>query len=323
MLSQVSTSRLPWWCAVLRLAGLCTAVGLATSRAGLIAHELVGHGGAAVASGGEVTSVRLFWFGGGWIRYGLADSTPAGVLAISLGGIVIELVLGGALWLGFARWDSLRARLVRAAGAALVIHAAWYFATGSWHGYGDGVQLHRVLAEARYPVAIGVGLLACGMAYVAARLVLGALARALPGGRRARVIGTAVAVTIAAVVQIALAVGEVHVRGDATYGAIMEPERDRVIARELGEWQRERARLGAPPSDAERSARARELETRHRELPFAPVLAVLLAAAVAAGASRPRAAPVTGHVSPRLVLGCAAVAVGSIVTVIALDWAFH
>jgi hypothetical protein len=322
MLSGVlSPANRPWWLAVLRLTGLLVALGLATSRLGLIAHELVGHGGFAVASGGEVTEVRLFWFAGGWIRYDLHDPTAAALLAISLGGIVVETVIGTGLWVVLARRDSLAARLARAIGAALVIHAGWYFATGSWHGYGDGVLVHRLLGDWRYPVAIAVGLGACGVANVAARLVLGALAATVPGGRGARVAGLAIAMAIAAVLQIGLALGEVRVRGDSTYGAIMKPERERVIARELLEWQREQARLGAQLTEADREARARELAGRHRELPFAPVLAVLLVAAVVLGARRPRG-PASGTLTRRFVWVVGALAVGSITAVIALDAAF-
>jgi len=306
---------------VLRLTGLLAVLGLATSRLGLVAHELVGHGGFAVASGGEVTEVRLFWFAGGWIRYELADPTAVALLAISLGGIVVETVIGGGLWFGLSRRDSLAARITRAIGAALVIHAGWYFATGSWHGYGDGVIVHRALGDGRYPVAIVVGAGACGVAYVAARLVLGALAAEVPGGRGARVAGLTIAMAIAGVLQIGLALGEVQARGDSTYGAIMTPDSDRVIARELREWQREQARRGMQLTDAAREARARELALRHRELPFAPVLGVLLVAAVVLGASRSRG-PAPDTLSRRFIAIAAALAVGSIAAVIALDAAF-
>ncbi len=308
----------PWWRAVARLTGVFAAVGLATSRFGLIAHELVGHGGFAVASGGEVTDAKLFWFAGGWIRYDLHQPTSGELLAISLGGIIVESVVGIGLWLALVRRDSVAARVVRAVGAALVIHGCWYFATGTWHGYGDGTIVHRELGDARYPVAIAVGLVGCTVAYVAARLVLGALAAVLPGSRRSRIAGMTIAMALAGVLQIGLALGEVRVRGDSTYGAIMKPERERVVARELLEWQREQARRGVELSEAERIAHARELADRHRELPFAPVLAVMLAIAVAFGASRPRG-PATGTVSPRLVAIAAALAAGSIGCVIALD----
>src|SRR5687767_7376990 len=96
---------------VLRLAGLLAAVALATSRLGLLVHELLGHGGVAVAAGGEVIEVRLFWFAGGWIRYTLPAHSPAW-LAVWMGGIAIELVIGIALVLA-VRGGSLGRLLVR------------------------------------------------------------------------------------------------------------------------------------------------------------------------------------------------------------------
>lgn len=309
----------PWWFAVARLTGLFAGIGLATSRFGLIAHELVGHGGFAIACGGTITDTRLFWFAGGWIRYELDEPSLGAQLAISMGGIAVEAVIGVALWFALARGDSLARRLVRGVGAALVIHGGWYLATGTWHGYGDGVLLHRWLGDGRYPVAILTGLVACGVAYAGARLVLGALAAALPDKR---LLGMAIAIVLAGSLQVGLALGEVRVRGDSTYGAIMKPERDRVIARELLEWQREQARLGAEPTDEEREARARALAAQHRELPFAPVLAAMLVAAVALGARRARPAP-PDVLAPRLVAIAGGLAAGSIATVIAIDAVFN
>lgn len=306
---------------MLRLAGLFAAVGLATSRVGLIVHELAGHGGTALAFGGQVSDFRLFWFAGGWIRYDLDEPSRGVLIAISIGGVVLEAVIGLALWLVLRRKDSLAARLARGVGAALLIHAGWYFATGTWHGYGDGLLVHRAVGDWRYPIAIAAGIVTCLIAYAGARLVLGSLAASLPGARGARVAGVLVAAVLAGALQVGLAVGEVRVRGDSTYGAIMKPERERVIARELLAWQRAQAQRGTQISEADRAAQARSLAARHTEPPFAPVLALSLAVAVALGARRTRAA--TEAVTTRLVAIAAAIAAGSIVAVIALDAAFH
>src|SRR6185312_14519158 len=96
---------------VLRLGALLACVALATSRLGLLAHELVGHGGTAVAVGAHVTEVRLFWFAGGWIRYVGVTSTAA-ALAIAMGGIAVETVCGTVLWLA-VRGDTLARRIIR------------------------------------------------------------------------------------------------------------------------------------------------------------------------------------------------------------------
>jgi hypothetical protein len=304
---------------------LFVAVGLVTSRVGLVVHELVGHGGTAVACGGDILDAQLFWFGGGWIRYDLGAPSRAAILAISLGGIVVELVCGAALWwLSRVRAgpDDLRRKLVRGIAGALIIHAAWYFSTGTWHGYGDGVVVHRALGAWRYPAAIAVGLGACGIAYVTARRVLGALARTIPGGRGGRIGGFAIAAVVAGGLQVGLAIGEVHVRGDATYGAIMRPERERLAARELLAWQRAQAARGVSITDAERQAEARLLVARHREPPFTPFLLGVLVLSVLAGAARSREETVA-PIAPRFLALAGALAVGSTGLVIAIDAWFH
>jgi hypothetical protein len=317
-----------WWLAVVRLTGLFVGVGLATSRIGLIVHELAGHGGAAVAFGGEVSDFRLFWFAGGWIRYHFEDPTPGAMLVISLAGLIIEAVIGVALWLLLSAKDSIARRLARGVGGALVIHAGWYFATGTWHGYGDGLLTYRAVGDWRYPIAIATGLVTCGVAFVVARLLLGTLAAAVPGGRWRRIAGLVTAAVLAGTLQVGLALGEVRIRGDATYGAIMKPQGDRMTARELAAWQREQARRGVQVTEAERAEQQRRLAARHREPPFAPILALALAVAIAFGASRARLAidPARAGGDPlttRLVAIVGAIAVGSILAVMTIEAVFH
>ena len=305
-----------WGYAVLRLTGFLAAIGLVTSRAGLLMHELVGHGGAALVTGGEVLAVRLFYFAGGWIRYRLPEPTFAANAFVEAAGIGVEAVIGLALLLAIRR-DGLAARVVRGIGAGLVVHAGWYFSTGIWHGYGDFVRLHRELGDARAPIAIVVGLASCGVAYAGARIALGSLAAAVPGRRSARVAGVAAACVIAGGLQIGLALGETALRRDETYGTIMRRERDRVIARELAEWQRRQPTI----DEAARAARARQLDEQHRVFPFMPLLGVLVAAATILGARRARPAP-DGAVPARLVAIAAALAILSVIIVIALDASF-
>ena len=307
-----------WWIAVARLAALVVCIGLATTRLGLVAHELIGHGGATIVVGGTVREVHLFYFAGGWIRFSAAQ----GSLAIALGGIIVESVVGLALWLAFARRASLGGRITTAIGAALVLHASWYLATGTWHGYGDGVELHRDLGDAKWIIAIPAAAITLAAAYLGARTVLGALATTLPGGARARVAGTVIALIVAGAVQAAAAVGEVMIRRDAAYGSVMKPERERRIAGELARWEAEQAQRGAPPTEQQRAQQQREVAARHRTFPFAIVLAILTALAVILGWVRAR----RGHEAPvgrGLLLRCALLAGGSIALVIALDAAFH
>jgi hypothetical protein len=303
--------------AVARLTCLLAAIGLATSRIGLIVHELGGHGGTAVAFGGEITSFRLFWFAGGWIRYDFDDPTRGTLLAISLGGIAVELVIGAALWFA-VRKDRLGHRLVRGVGGALVIHAGWYLATGTWHGYGDGVLVHRAVGDWRYSIAIAAGLATCGVAHAVARLVIGALAASIPGSRKTQLVGLAVAAALATGVQTGLALGELAVRGDGTYGAIMSSERDRAVARELAAWQREHGSASA----ADRAEAERRAAARHpSEPPFLPILAGLLAVAVALGAARAR--PPTDPLVWRHAAIAGVIAGGAVIAVISLDVVFH
>jgi hypothetical protein len=308
--------------ATARLAALLTAIILATSRVGLIVHELVGHGGTAIALGGEIADFRLFWFAGGWIRYDFPGASREDLLVLQLGGVVLESVIGAALWFLLSRRDGVAVRILRGVGAAFVIHAAWYFATGTWHGYGDGAIAYRMLADWRYPAAIAGGLVACAMTFASARLVFGMFVAHVPGGRKVRIAGVAFAALVAAGLQIGLALGEVSVRGDSTYGAIMRPERERVVARELAAWQREQQRRGAVTDEARRAAEQRRLAARHpKEPPFAPVLAVALLAMAIAGAWRARE-PI-GAITNRHVAIAGALAASSIVAVITIDAIFH
>jgi hypothetical protein len=189
-----------WPVGVLRLTGLLAGVSLATSRLGLVVHELVGHGLVAVLFGGQVIDVTLFWFAGGWVQTSY-QPTRAAVLAVMLGGIAVELIAGSALWLALARRDGLAVRAVRAVGATLVVHALFYLAAGSYHGFGDGMVLYRELGDARLPFAIAFGAAACVAAFAGARLVMRSLLATLPAHR---VVGLAIAIALAGGLQVAL-----------------------------------------------------------------------------------------------------------------------
>ena len=277
---------------VTRLTVLLACVALATTRVGLVGHELVGHGGTALAVGARIDDVRLFWFAGGWIHYDGVTSTAAGI-AIAMGGIAIEWLAAGVLWL-VTRGDSFARRIVRAIGCALAVHGGWYLATGTWHGYGDGALLYHLLGGARYAVAILGGAVACVAAYAGARTVLGALAMTIDGSRRARMIGTIAALAIAGGFHAALLVGELAVRRDTVYAKTMQPERARVVEREIAAWDAQHA-AAAP---AERQAVVQQIERTHRTFPFAWLLGFAVATAILAGAVRARAAP-RHHVAHR------------------------
>jgi len=302
---------------VLRLAALLACVALATSRFGLIGHELLGHGGAALAFGAHIDSVQLFWFAGGWIRYHLTEPSPAAALAIAMAGIALELLVGVTLWLAVRR-PTLGGRITRGIGAALVVHATWYLATGAWHGFGDGLILYRMLGAARAPVAIAAGLVTCGVAFLGAREVLGALSATVHGSRRARVIGTAIALVLAAGLHAGLTAGELALRRDPTYAETMQPERERVIAQELSQWRSEQAARGVEVSpDAQRVERA-HLAKVHRTFPFVWLLAIATALAALAGARRAKPGAET-RISSRLLVLAAGIAIGAVWLVITID----
>jgi hypothetical protein len=303
---------------VLRLAGLLACVALAASRIGLVAHELVAHGGVALACGAHIIDVQMFWFGGGWIRYVLPEPTLAAYLAISMAGIALELVIGGGLWVLAARGTaSLGRLLVRGVGIALVVHATWYLATGAFHGFGDGLILYRELGSARVAVAIAAGLLTCVAAYAGARTIFGSLIGTLPGSPRARIAGFIVAALLGAGLHAGLTIGELRIRRDATYARTMQPERDRVIAQELDAWQREQAARGvAPNPDAER-AKKRMLQQAHRTFPFVILLALATVLSVIAGAWRSKV--VARSISSGLLARAALVALAAIWLVIGID----
>jgi hypothetical protein len=308
---------------VLRLAALLAGIALATSRIGLIGHELVGHGGMALACGARIVDVELFWFAGGWIRYQFAEPTLPGMLAIAMAGIGLELVVGAALWAFVARGSrgiprpGVGSRLVRGVGAALVVHATWYLATGAFHGFGDGLVLYQVLGAARVPVAVAAGLVTCTAAFLAARSLLGLLAATLRGSTRARVLGVIVAAVLAGGLHAGLAWGELVVRRDATYTATMQHQRDRDIAAEYAQWQREQAARGAAIDEAQRRAERERLAAKHKTFPFVWLLAAATVASVIAGAVRARSVadePIRGSLLIRTWL-VAAVAICAVIVI--------
>src|SRR5689334_13016358 len=146
MLAPMSSAR-----ALLPLAALTFVVALATSRFGLIVHEVVGHGGTATALGGHIDALRLFWFGGGWVSYHGGFGTAA-LVAIAMGGIATEWIAAIGLAL-VARGKAGLGRVV-AAGAAtgFAIHGGMYLAVGTFYGSGDGALLHHLLGDARWLV---------------------------------------------------------------------------------------------------------------------------------------------------------------------------
>jgi hypothetical protein len=296
---------------VMRLTALLLAVALATSRLGLLAHELVGHGGTTLLVGGRVTDVQLFWFAGGWIRYQFtAPPSTSALLLISMGGVAVEALCGTAMWLAI-RGEGFGRLLLRTIGAVLVMHATWYFATGAWHGFGDGQLLYRVLGDARFPVAIAAGAITCAVGFAAARMIFGPLASI------ARLSGLVIAAVLAGGIHAGLAIAEVQLRADTTYAEVMQPERERAVDRDLERWAAYEGKHATPKA---REAKHTELEQAHRTFPFAWLLAACAVSAILAGAWRSRK-PERISITNRLLLRAAICAALSIATVIAISLA--
>jgi len=308
-----------WPAAVARLTCILAGVGLVTTRLGLIAHELIGHGVTAIVLGGEVLTARLHYFGGGWIRYDTPEdfSIPER-LAVSLGGIAFELVVGMGMWIALARRTSLVGKIMRAVGAALAFHGLWYLAVGTYHGFGDGRLLRWLTGDGHYVIAIAAGAAMCTLGFFAARAILQPLAATLPSRR---VGGMILAVVIASGIQGGLMFGELALRPDPDYGGIMLTEKKRVVQRDLADWEQQQRERGVAIDEEARRARERDLAEQHRELPFIWILGVCAALAIAAGWWRARDEK-GESIRPRLLYTVGAMTVGSVALVIAIDALF-
>lgn len=304
-----------------RLAVLVLAIALAISRLGLVLHELVGHGLTAAALGADVTGWHLYVFGGGWLGFERATPfTGAEPYVVYLGGIAVELVAVAALAVAARRSAGTTRLAVGGAAWALALHAGWYLAAGTYHGFGDGVLLHRDLAPAARTAVLAVTGLAliAGAAIAGARVggALRALAPASTPRRQLAVAAAALGLGLAG--HAALTLAELRLRPDITYGLTMRTSGERATDREVATVIA-RARDAGAPLDATEVARARRaISRRHRQAPLgaALVAAMALAAAVGAARSRPAAAPSPPTTRALVIAG--AVAAGSIGLVVAL-----
>jgi hypothetical protein len=305
-----------------RLAILILAVALATSRLGLLVHELVGHGVAALAFGGELTGWRLHWFGGGWVGFD-RDPPWRGVDAhvVQLAGILSELVVAAAC-------AAVRARIPRpvpalaigAAAWALAIHAGWYLAAGTYHGFGDGWLLHRTLGDARVAVVAPAATVIVVAGYLAGRRIATALRALAPAATPRRQLGAvAAALAIGLGAHAALTVAELGLRPDPAYQATMRTAGERAVGRELATEVARAETAGRPLAPSEVAAVRRALERRHRQLPVGAALigAIAVAAAVGAARSTPARAPVAA--SPGAIALTAAVAAVATCLVVVID----
>lgn len=308
--------------AALHLAAWALAVSLVVSRLGLVLHELGGHGLAAVLAGGEVADLHFYTFGGGWISYaGTRGWGRGAVVAVSMAGIAIELVVAAGLAIVVARRGrrDLAATGILAAALGLALHAGFYLAAGTADGFGDGAPLHRALGGARWVVVAPVALALAVLAFAGGRRIGSELRGVLPAASRGRhAVILAAALAGAGAVHAGLVAGELALRPSPTYQRVMATARDRAIADDVARWQADAARAGREPTPAEREAARRAAAARHRGIRVGPPLAIALAAAAAAGLlTAPRRAPRV--LGTRAVAGTAALALASVILVVAID----
>jgi len=131
-------------------------------------------------------------------------------------------------------------------------------------------------------------------------------------------VGFAVAALLGGGLHAALTIGELKARTDGTYAKVMQPERDRRIAVEMAQWQREQAARGVAPSDEQQRSERVRLERKHKKFPFVPLLAGATALALIAGLVRTRGVreePITRALLVRAIV----IALASIAAVIVLD----
>ena len=126
-----------------KLAVLYTLSILFCGRAGLLLHEMVGHGLVAKLLGAQVTSVELHWFGGGSVHFQWSPDFPAHLkFFIYFGGIFIELLIAGCLWIWCRKRHIWIAELLA---CVLFLHSLFYWATSTQGHFGDGRQLQTFI----------------------------------------------------------------------------------------------------------------------------------------------------------------------------------
>jgi len=270
--------------ALLPLAALTFAVALATSRYGLVVHELAGHGGTAVVLGGHIDQVKLFWFGGGWVSYHAASWSTAEILAVTLGGIATEWI-AAAILVAIARRRAGLAKLVLlGAAVGFAIHGGMYLAVGTYYGSGDGTILHHLLGDWRPLVWAPAAAICVGAAWLGAQAVIPILRAYAPARSQLALIGAAM--VLGGALHVGLLVAEQKLRADPVYTAIMKTEGQRQVEHDVAT-----ARAQNPQASAEQIEQIRRSsEQKHKPFPFAPLLIALIAASAIASMMRTRPA---------------------------------
>src|SRR5690606_1329687 len=167
-------------------------------------------------------------------------------LAIDLGGIALEVALGGLAIAWALRRPGGLALAVGLAGWLFALHGLFYLVTGVHYGLGDGRALHGLLGPARGAWVAVVSVALVAGSFAAARGVGRRLASALSAPSvRARAAALAAAALVAAAGHWALMRAEQAWLADPVYAATFEPEHERTIAAQLRAFEQERPRTPA------------------------------------------------------------------------------
>jgi hypothetical protein len=275
--------------AFLRLSALVASVALLTSRIALLVHEFGGHAAPATMFGGRLTGWYLFLFAGGRVSYRLGDLATGRRLVVSLGGIALELVMGGAAFLlaRRARRDAPVAFALLCVGTVLLGHAGMYLARGVHYGFGDGALLARCLGAARVVVVLAASAVAVGAAFAGGRRLARFAAAFFAGTTRRAAAAILLVFACACVVHGALAFTEVRWFPDPAWVRLMEDASLGAAREEVARRLAEARRRGEQPPSAEEQARMLEaLERARRPWPLDPVLVLAVVGSLGAGVVR-------------------------------------
>ena len=206
-------------------------------------------------------------------------------MAVALGGIALELVAGAVALAIAGRCRRPVAKVgLFATATILLLHAGFYLAAGTHHGFGDGRAPHDALGAWRPLLVVPVALAVVAGGYLlAARLAREATAGSLAG--RSRAPDRSPPPPSSPPPPTALS-PSASGRSPTTRNTPASWSTRRSAwspATSVASPPQSRRAQGRPPTAAELAAARARLEEKHRPFPLAPILAVALGLACLAG----------------------------------------